>query len=211
VKPGGSLTIALTGGIGSGKTTLARLLVEQGAGLIDTDAIARELTAPGGAAIDAIRAEFGDAAIGPDGGLDRARMRSRVFADAPARQRLEWVLHPMIWRRARLAAQPLAVTAAYLVFDVPLLIESTVHAQRFDRVLVVDCPVWIQIARAAQRGGLAAAEVSAIVAAQPSRADRLALADDVVFNGASQAALAQRALRLHALYRDLSANRREAV
>jgi dephospho-CoA kinase len=202
-----ALKVALTGGIGSGKTTLAALLVEHGAGLIDTDAIARELTAPGGAALGAIRAEFGEDAIGPDGGLDRARMRSQVFADPQARGRLESLLHPMIWRHARQAALPLAATAAYLVFDVPLLAEATVRAQRFDRVLVVDCPVWMQIARAARRGGLAPAEVGAIVAAQPTRAQRLALADDVVFNGASRAALAQRAQRLHALYLDLAGQR----
>jgi len=205
-----ALSIALTGGIGSGKTTLARTLVEQGAGLIDTDAIARELTAPGGAAIDAIRAQFGDEVIAADGGLDRARMRSLAFGDAQARRRLEALLHPMIWRRARQAAGPLAATAAYLVFDVPLLAESTVRTQRFDRVLVVDCPVGLQVARVLQRGGLRAAEVDAIVAAQASRAQRLALADDVVFNGSSREALAQRALRLHALYRDL-ASRRDAM
>lgn len=202
-----ALKIALTGGIGSGKTTLAGMLVGHGAGLIDTDAIARELTAPGGAAIGAIRAEFGEDAIAADGGLDRARMRSRVFADPRARERLESLLHPMIWRRARQVALPPAATAAYLVFDVPLLTESTVRAQGFDRVLVVDCPVWLQVARVAQRGGLAPAEVGAIVAAQPTRGQRLALADDVVFNGASRTALAQRALRLHALYLDLAKQR----
>lgn len=204
----GALTIALTGGIGSGKSTLARMLVEQGAGLVDTDAIARELTAAGGAAIGALRAEFGDEAIGPDGALDRCAVRARVFADPRSRQRLEALLHPMIWQRAGQLAGALAATAAYLVFDVPLLTESATRAQDFDRVLVVDCPVALQVARVVRRGSLDRAEVEAIVAAQASREQRLALADDVVFNGESLEALAQRALRLHSLYASLASGRR---
>jgi dephospho-CoA kinase len=202
------LTIALTGGIGSGKSTLAGMLVEQGAGLIDTDAIARVLTAAGGAAIEPIRRQFGDEAIGGDGALDRAALRARVFRDPALRQRLEALLHPMIWQRARPLADALAANAAYLVFDVPLLAESTMRAQRFDRVLVVDCPVPLQVAHVVQRGSLSRAEAEAIVAAQASRAQRLALADDVVFNGASLAAFAQRARRLHALYSDLGGQRK---
>ncbi len=203
-----ALTIALTGGIGSGKSTLGRMLVEQGAALIDTDAIAHELTAAGGAAIGALRAEFGDEAIGPDGALDRCAVRARVFADPRSRQRLEALLHPMIWQRAGQLAGALAATAAYLVFDVPLLTESATRAQDFDRVLVVDCPVALQVARVVQRGSLDRAEVEAIVAAQASREQRLALADDVVFNGESLEALAQRALRLHSLYASLASGRR---
>ncbi len=200
-----ALTIALTGGIGSGKSTLGRMLVEQGAGLIDTDAIARELTAAGGPAIESIRAEFGDAVIGHDGALDRAELRARVFSDPQTRKRLEALLHPMIWQRAESMAKALAATAAYLVFDVPLLAESAARARRFDRVLVVDCPIQLQIARVVQRGSMPRAEVEAIVAAQASREQRLALADDVVFNGASLADLEQRARRLHALYSHLAA------
>ncbi|TMH73362.1 MAG: dephospho-CoA kinase [Betaproteobacteria bacterium] len=203
-----ALTIALTGGIGSGKSTLGRMLVEQGAALIDTDAIAHELTAAGGAAIGALRAEFGDEAIGPDGALDRCAVRARVFADPRSRQRLEALLHPMIWQRAGQLAGALAATAAYLVFDVPLLTESATRAQDFDRVLVVDCPVALQVARVVRRGSLDRAEVEAIVAAQASREQRLALADDVVFNGESLEALAQRALRLHSLYASLASGRR---
>jgi dephospho-CoA kinase len=203
-----ALTIALTGGIGSGKSTLARMLVEQGAGLIDTDAIARELTAAGGAAIDAIRAEFGDTAIGADGALDRAGLRAKVFGDPKSRARLEALLHPMIWERAEAMREALAPTAAYLVFDIPLLAESSKRARRFDRVLVVDCPAELQLARVMQRGNLLRTEVEAIVAAQASRAQRLALADDIVFNGASLAALQQRAHRLNALYRDLGSSGR---
>jgi dephospho-CoA kinase len=202
------LRIGLTGGIGSGKSTLARMLVGQGAGLVDTDAIARELTAAGGAAIEAIRREFGDEVIGADGALDRAGLRAQVFGDPPTRKRLEAMLHPMIWQRAESAAEALAATTAYLVFDVPLLAESAARGRRFDRVLVVDCPIPLQVARVVQRGSLSRAEAEAIVAAQASRAERLALADDVVFNAASLAALEQRARRLHALYSDLASKRR---
>jgi len=141
------LTVALTGGIGSGKSTLAGMLVEQGAGLIDTDAIARELTAVGGAAIEDIRRQFGDEVIGADGGLDRAGLRARVFGDPALRQRLEALLHPMIWQRARPMADALGANAAYLVFDIPLLAESSARTQRFDRVLVVDCPIPLQVER----------------------------------------------------------------
>ena len=203
-----SSTVALTGGIGSGKSTLAGMLVEQGAGLIDTDAIAHELTAAGGAAIEDIRCQFGDEVIGADGGLDRAGLRARVFGDPALRQRLEALLHPMIWQRARPMADALAAHAAYLVFDIPLLAESAARAQRFDRVLVVDCPIRLQVERVVQRGSLSRAEAEAIVAAQASRAQRLALADDVVFNGASLAALARHARRLHALYSELGSQRR---
>lgn len=198
-----ALTIALTGGIGSGKSTLARMLVERGAGLIDTDAIARELTAAGGDAIEAIRAEFGEMVIGPDGALDRAGLRAKVFSDPPSRARLEALLHPMIWQRAEAISEALAATAAYLVFDIPLFAESASRKRQFDRVLVVDCPVSLQLARVMQRGSLLRAQAAAIVAAQASRAQRLALADDVVFNAATLAALEQRAQRLHALYRDV--------
>ena len=202
-----ALMIALTGGIGSGKSTLARMLVRQGAGLIDTDAISRELTAAGGAAIEAIRVEFGDDSIGPDGALDRAGLRARVFADAQWRKRLEALLHPMIWQRAESTAEALATTAPYLLFDIPLFTENTARTRRFDRVLLVDCPVDLQVSRVLQRGNLSRGEVEAIVAAQASRAQRLALADDVVFNAASVEALEQCALRLHALYSTLASTR----
>jgi dephospho-CoA kinase len=204
------LTIALTGGIGSGKSTLARCLADQGAGLIDLDAIGRELTAPGGPGLEAIRAEFGDAIIERNGALDRSAIRARVFGDARARRRLEQLLHPLIWQRAELRAGELAAGADYLLFDIPLLAETGARLTRFDRVLLIDCPVASQLERVLQRGALQRSEVEAIVAAQASRESRLALADDVVFNGASLAALEQRAHRLHAHYRELGC-RRKAV
>jgi dephospho-CoA kinase len=203
-----ALTIGLTGGIGSGKSTLARMLVERGAALIDTDAIARELTAAGGAAISAIRVEFGDEVIGADGAMDRPVVRARAFADPKWRQRLEALLHPLIWQRATQSAEALAANAPYLVFDVPLLAENAARTQRFDRVLLVDCPVQLQVARVVQRAILGRTEVDAIVAAQASRAQRLALADDVVFNGAGLKELEQHALRLHALYSGLAGERK---
>jgi dephospho-CoA kinase len=203
-----SLTIALTGGIGSGKSTLARLLVDQGAALIDTDAIAHELTAVGGCAIEAIRTEFGPDYVDRDGGLDRARMRALVFSEPQSRQRLQALLHPMIWRRAEQMAGARAGSAAYLVFDIPLLTAASVREHGLNRVLVVDCPVWLQVARVLRRGALNRSEVEAIVAAQAGRGQRLELADEVVFNAIDLPALEQRALRLHAFYRDLASRRR---
>jgi len=197
-----TLHIALTGGIGSGKSTLAKMMVDLGAGLVDLDAIAHDVTTAGGAAIEAIRAEFGDAALTAEGALDRAGVRARVFADPSARAKLEAVLHPIIWRHAEQRGRTLEAESAYLLFDVPLLAENPDQARRFDRVLLVDCPAELQIARVLQRGSMSRAQIEAIVAAQASRAQRLALADDVVFNAGDLAELASHARRLHALYRD---------
>ena len=200
----GALTIGLTGGIGSGKSTLARLLVEQGAALIDSDAIAHELTAAGGAAITAIAEQFGDEFVEPGGALDRVKMSARVFADARWRRRLEQLLHPMIQSRSEQLASELAPAAAYLVIDVPLLAETGQAAGRFDRILVVDCPAELQIARVLARSSRPRAEVEAIIAGQASRAQRLSIADDVVFNSLTLPALQARALRLHASYLQLA-------
>lgn len=202
------LGIALTGGIGSGKSTLGHMLADQGAGLIDLDAIGRELTAPGAPGLDAIRTEFGDEYIDHEGALDRSLMRTRVFADARLRRRLERLLHPLIWQWAERRAGTLAASVEYLVFDVPLLAEGRARAPRFDRILVIDCPVALQVERVLRRSALQPVEVEAIVAAQPSRQRRLALADDVVFNGAGLAALEARARRLHAQYRELGSRRK---
>lgn len=174
------LHIGLTGGIGSGKSTVARALVDGGAVLIDTDAIARSLAQPGGAAIEAIRAEFGAAAIDAAGGLDRARMRELVFADAQAKVRLEAILHPMIGLECN--RQALAAAGRTTVFDVPLLVESSHWRTRVDRVLVVDCSNETQVERVMARSGWSREAVLAVIAQQASRERRRACADAVIHN-----------------------------
>jgi dephospho-CoA kinase len=200
-------SIGLTGGIGSGKTTVADLFGERGAALIDTDAIAHQLTTPGGVAIDAIRAAFGDDFIGADGAMDRARMRTHVFADAGARKRLEAVLHPLIRSETARAAQE--ARGDYLIFVVPLLVESQQWRTRTSRVLVVDCSEDIQIARVMQRNGMTRAQVEAIMAAQATRAERLAAADDVIENNGDTAALLPQIERLHARYLAMAKTNRD--
>ena len=172
--------VGLTGGIGSGKSTVASMLQRLGAALIDTDAIARALTAPGGEALPMLQREFGDAILLADGSLDRVAMRSRVFGDAGARQRLEAVLHPMIGAHAERQAG--AAHSAVLLFDVPLLAESGHWRSRVDRVLVIDCSTETQISRVAARPGWTREAAAAVVAAQSSRRARCAIADAVVFN-----------------------------
>ncbi|PXW96968.1 dephospho-CoA kinase [Sphaerotilus hippei] len=177
------MRIGLTGGIGSGKSTVAGLLRDLGAHVIDTDAIAHGLTAPGGAAIEAIRRQFGDGMIDARGAMDRARMREQVFADPAARQRLEAILHPMIGAQTEAAARA-APAGALLVFDVPLLVESGRWLDRVDRVLVVDCPVETQVRRVMQRNGWDEAAVRRVIDQQARREQRLAVAHDVIFNDA---------------------------
>ncbi|NZD57012.1 dephospho-CoA kinase [Sphaerotilus montanus] len=173
--------VGLTGGIGSGKSTVCRILRDLGAWIVDTDAIAHRLTAPGGRAIPAIAAQFGAEVIAGNGAMDRARMRERVFADPAQRRALEAILHPMIGEdtRAEAAAAP---EGAIVVFDVPLLVESGRWRDQVDRILVVDCPVETQIARVMQRNGWTADAVQRIIDQQASRAQRLAVADDVIVN-----------------------------
>lgn len=178
-----TLRLGLTGGIGSGKSTVAQMLVAGGASLIDADAVSRGLTAAGGLAMPAIAAAFGADVVRPDGALDRDRMRAQVFADASARARLEAIVHPLVQQetsRAANAAQ--AAGAPIVVFDIPLLTESGHWRTRLHRVLVVDCSTETQIARVMARNGLARTQVEAIIAAQASRLRRLAIADAVVFN-----------------------------
>jgi dephospho-CoA kinase len=179
--PSTRLRIGLTGGIGSGKSTVAARLVWLGATLVDTDAIARVLTAPGGVAIPALRAAFGDAAITPDGALDRAWMRERAFADVDVRHRLEAILHPLIGREAQ--AQAEAATSPIVVFDVPLLVESGTWRSRVDRVLVIDCPRDVQIERVLRRPGWTREAAERVIDQQATRETRLAAADDVIANG----------------------------
>lgn len=175
------LRIGLTGGIGSGKSTVAAQLAGLGAAVVDTDAISRGLTLPGGAAIAAIAAGFGADYIDAQGALDRARMRTLAFADASARQRLEAILHPLI--RAETARQAeSAASSAAIVFDVPLLVESGRWREQVDRILVVDCSEAVQVQRVIARSGWAEDAVRAVMAQQASRAARRACADAVVFN-----------------------------
>jgi dephospho-CoA kinase len=174
------LRIGLTGGIGSGKSTVASMLVGHGADLIDTDAIARSLTVAGGAAMEAIQAAFGPAFIGADGSLDRARMRTAAFADADARHRLEAILHPRIGTEVEQRAA--AASASVLVLDIPLLVESARWRARVDRVWLVDCSETAQIERVVARSGWTADAVRAVIAQQASRAARRAAADAVIDN-----------------------------
>ncbi len=175
--------LGLTGGIGSGKSTVAALLADLGAAVMDADAISRSLTAPGGQAIAAIRLTFGDVFMTPEGALDRQRMRSLAYTDAAARQRLESIIHPLvqaeIWQQAQRAE---AAGSRCLVFDVPLLVESAHWRDRVDQVLVVDCSPETQIARVMARSALERPAIEAIIAAQASRAQRLAVADVVILN-----------------------------
>lgn len=190
--------VGLTGGIGSGKSAAADRFGELGAAVVDTDVIAHALTAPGGAAIESIRAAFGDALIGADGALDRATMRARVFAEPAERVRLEAILHPMI--RDEGARQCAAAQAPYVVLVVPLLIESGTYRARCARIVVVDCPEAVQIARVQARSGLSAAQVEAIMAVQIPRAERLAAADDVIDNGGDLPFLFAQVDALHPRY-----------
>jgi len=175
-------TIGLTGGIGSGKTRVADLLQGWGAAVIDTDQIAHELTAPGGEAIAPLREAFGDEVITPEGAMDRAVMRERVFTDPVLRRRLESIIHPMIG--AVTERRAICADGAYLVLVIPLLVESGRWRDRLDRLCVVDCDEATQRLRVQERSGLTQPMIERIMSAQASREARLAAADDVLFNGA---------------------------
>ena len=190
--------VGLTGGIGSGKSEVARLFASRGVTVVDTDIIAHQLTAPGGAAMEAIRAAFGDSVIAPDGALDRAAMRRLAFAQPEARGRLEAILHPLI--RKESDAQVARATGPYVLLVVPLLVESGSDGRRYQRVLVVDAPEAEQVARVAARSGLQPAEVRAIMGAQASRAERLSRADDIIDNSGPIGRLEAQVDRLHAAY-----------
>ncbi|MDT0137368.1 dephospho-CoA kinase [Acidovorax sp. PRC11] len=177
------LRLGLTGGIGSGKSTVGQWLASFGAALVDADRIAREATAAGGIAVPAIRAAFGDAMIDKDGAMDRARMRELAFRDAGARQRLEAIVHPLVGEAIQAAAmQAAAAGARVVVFDIPLLAESERWPPQLDRILVVDCSEATQIARVQARSGLPRETIEAIIASQAPRAARRALADMVLHN-----------------------------
>lgn len=200
--------VGLTGGIGSGKSTVADLFAAKGICVVDTDAVAHELTGPGGAAMPALVAEFGPAVSTSGGALDRAAMRRLVFADASARARLEGILHPMIRQistdRCRQAASP------YVILAVPLLVESGTYRERCDRIVVVDCPESRQIERVMQRNALSEQEVRAIVSAQATRQQRLDIADDIVNNDGLQTILYEQVDTLHLKYLSLFAEKAKA-
>lgn len=179
------LHLGLTGGIGSGKSTVAALLAERGAAVIDADAISRATTAAGGPALPAIAAAFGPHMIGADGALDRAAMRAQVYGDPGARQRLEAIVHPLVGQQIeRQARAAEGAGHAWLVFDIPLLAEGGARWRaRLDRVLVLDCPPAVQIERVMARSGLPREQVQSILDAQAARTQRLAAADWVLFNG----------------------------
>ena len=201
--------IGLTGGIGSGKSSVANLLGERGATVIDTDAIAHRLTAPGQAGAAEIGRQFGAEFLRDDGALDRDRMRSLVFADAEARKKLENILHPMI--RAEVLSAIAASTGPYAVLVVPLLVETGAYRELIRRTLVVDCPEELQIERVRQRNNLAENTIRAIMASQASRAARLAVANDVIVNNTGLDALGQRVAELHARYLALAENAEPAA
>jgi dephospho-CoA kinase len=196
--------LGLTGGIGSGKTHVANLLASWGATVIDTDLIAHQLTAPGGAAIQAIRECFGEGLIDAHGALDRARMRELVFADAQRRVELEGILHPRIAEEVVRQAQD--ATGMYAVFVVPLLVESGRWRDRIDRLCVVDCEPETQIARVQARSAIPVETIRRIMAAQATRDERLAVADDIVSNMASTslADLEKQVLVLHKAWCNLA-------
>lgn len=172
--------VGLTGGIGSGKSTVANLFAAHGVPLVDTDLIAHRVTAPHGMAMPLIAAEFGPAFVAADGSLERARMRELVFSDDSARKRLEAITHPLI--RAETEREQREAQGPYVIVVVPLLVESGSWKSRVDRVLAVDCSVETQISRVMSRNGFSRDQVLAIIARQATREARLAAADDVIDN-----------------------------
>jgi len=196
------LVVGLTGGIGSGKSAVADEFARLGAAVVDTDAIARELTVAGGAAIPALRALFGPSVIDASGAMHRAKVRELVFADSLARKKLEAVLHPMIRaeseRRIRCAGED------YVVHVVPLLVESPGYRERVHRVAVVDCAEEVQLRRVTLRSGLSEEEVRRIIATQVPRERRRAAADEVIDNSGTIDALHKRVGELHRMYTELA-------
>jgi dephospho-CoA kinase len=190
--------VGLTGGIGCGKSAAADEFSRLGATVVDADAIAHELTGKNGLAVPEIKKLFGEKAIGPDGAMDRQKMREHIFSNPAAKKNLEDLLHPMI--REESARRIAAATGPYVVYVVPLLVESGNPRRGMNRVLVVDAPEETQLARVRMRSALPTHEVSAIIAAQARRAERLAAADDVIDNGGTLDALRKQVAALHRKY-----------
>ncbi len=196
------LVVGLTGGIGSGKSTVAELFAQHGVPVIDTDQIAHDLTRSEGQAMPLIQAQFGADYVGPEGALNRAFMRRAVFGDAALRRKLEAILHPLI--HSRVEEQLKALTVPYVVVVVPLLVEKGGYADLLDRVLVVDCSSQLQIARTMARSKLSREDVGAILAVQVDRPARLALADDVILNEGGLAELGAKIQALNQKYSSLA-------
>lgn len=194
-----SYCVGLTGGIGSGKSTVAKLFAEHGAGIIDTDAIAHQLTQAEGAAVATIRTVFGNDYITSGEALDRAKMRRLIFSDADAKQQLEQILHPLILERVKAQLQRLQAKL-YVIVVVPLLSESLAFKNLVQRVLVVDCDENTQIARVTQRSSMDEAEVRVIIASQTARAERLKLANDIIRNDSGLDQLVEQVAVLHERY-----------
>ena len=201
------LVVGVTGGIGSGKSTVCAAFERHGIPTIDTDQVAREVVMPGTDGLAAVVAEFGPGVLAADGTLDRPALRRIVFADPERRVVLEALLHPRI--RARVREHLAAVTTPYCLVGIPLLTERSGHGY-LDRVLVVDCPEEIQIARVMSRDKLTASEVAAIMGSQASRQERLAIADDVVTNTRDLTAIHAQVDILHDRYLELARNRNGA-
>jgi len=179
----GTILVGLTGGIGSGKSTVSAMLAEMGARIIDADAISRHLTDAGGDAIEVIRAHFGPTFITPDGAMDRHRMRELAFSDPAAKQQLEAIVHPLVGQAAqRQSREAIDQGLPCLVHDIPLLVESGQWRPRLHRVLVIDCAEETQIERVLARNALPRTEIERIIASQAPRKNRLAAADIVIHN-----------------------------
>lgn len=197
------LKIGLTGGIGCGKTTVARLFAELGSPVIDADRIAHELVVKGQPALEQIQRQFGAGILDPDGSLNRPRLRDIVFSNPAQRQKLEAILHPLVYQTIQ--AEIEKMNAPYCIIAIPLLFETDM-AHFVDRVLVVDCPVEIQIARVQQRDHLTVETIQSILDSQVSRAFRKSHADDLIDNSVSDYGLAEQVKKLHNLYLSLSAS-----
>ena len=205
------LRIGLTGGIASGKSTVANIFAELGATIIDTDIIAREVVAPGQPALDEIAATFGESLIDGDGHLDRAALRKLVFADDAARKRLEAIVHPRIQDETRRQSDRAAARnrltnqakGHYQIIVVPLLVDSNLK-EFVDRVLVVDCDEATQIRRLTARDAESEDQARRMLAAQSSREERLAIADDVIRNNGNLASTRDQVVALHEIYRSLT-------
>ncbi|HEY8518453.1 MAG TPA: dephospho-CoA kinase [Gammaproteobacteria bacterium] len=198
------LTVGLTGGVASGKSAVTGMFAKRGVPIVDTDLIAREVVAPGEPGLTAVREAFGEEVLTATGELDRRKLREIVFADEAQRRRLEGILHPLI--RARTLERLRSLEAPYAIVAVPLLVE-TGFGKLVDRVLVVDCPEEVQLARLMARDSLTREQATAMIRAQTDRATRLAAADDVIDNGGDLVVTERQVEQLHRKYLELARDR----